>query len=354
MVPASLPPPPQIESRRIGQLDGLRAVAILSVFIQHSLNPPLFWTGVDLFFVLSGFLITGILLERKAAGKPYFGHFYERRLRRIIPPYALVLAISSLLFGIAWTRQWYWYAFFGNNIVFAFGTVNDSLRPLWSIAVEEQFYLIWPTVVFFVSEKTLWKVAIAGIFLAPLLRGTATPFVTSQAIYGLTPFRMDLLCSGAALAMLWRKDPGAMKALRGGAWLAASAAATALLGLAHQFPQFRRTGNSIVGNTFLYSLVLIIVTSIVIIALANDPICNILRNPVLRYIGVISYSMYLIHYTVLVLVRQRFSNEYVVFIVGLGGTVLYATITWFGFEKRLLTHKRSAAGRSAQAASAGG
>jgi peptidoglycan/LPS O-acetylase OafA/YrhL len=209
-------------------------------------------------------------------------------------------------------------------------------------------------VVFFVSEKTLWKVAIAGIFLAPLLRGTATPFVTSQAIYGLTPFRMDLLCSGAALAMLWRKDPGAMKALRGGAWLAASAAATALLGLAHQFPQFRRTGNSIVGNTFLYSLVLIIVTSIVIIALANDPICNILRNPVLRYIGVISYSMYLIHYTVLVLVRQRFSNEYVVFIVGLGGTVLYATITWFGFEKRLLTHKRSAAGRSAQAASAGG
>src|SRR5579885_1762980 len=85
--------------KRITQLDGLRAVAILSVFLFHALYAPFLWMGVDIFFVLSGFLITGVLLDRKSAGGPYFSYFYSRRARRILVPCALLMLISSLLFG---------------------------------------------------------------------------------------------------------------------------------------------------------------------------------------------------------------------------------------------------------------
>src|ERR1700758_1505905 len=85
---------PADHSHRIVQLDGLRALAVLA---QHALRAPL-WMGVDLFFVLSGFLITGILLERKARGQSYFSYFYARRARRILPPYVLLMIVSSLLF----------------------------------------------------------------------------------------------------------------------------------------------------------------------------------------------------------------------------------------------------------------
>src|ERR1700744_4298233 len=92
--PAASPNP---TSHRIVQLDGLRAIAVLAVFAQHALRAPL-WMGVDLFFVLSGFLITGILLERKSRGQSYFGYFYARRARRILPPYVLLMVVSSILF----------------------------------------------------------------------------------------------------------------------------------------------------------------------------------------------------------------------------------------------------------------
>ena len=97
-------PPSPSHSRRILQLDGLRAIAVLAVFAQHALKAPL-WMGVDLFFVLSGFLITGILLDRKARGQSYFGYFYARRARRILPPYLLLMVVSSLLFGFGWAKH---------------------------------------------------------------------------------------------------------------------------------------------------------------------------------------------------------------------------------------------------------
>src|SRR5436190_8842575 len=115
------------DSKRILELDGLRAFAILSVFMYHALALPLSWMGVDIFFVLSGFLITGILLERKL--KPgYFSGFYSSRARRILAPYCLLLVLSTVLFGSIWMKQRYWYAFLTSNIASAFHRVpHESL-----------------------------------------------------------------------------------------------------------------------------------------------------------------------------------------------------------------------------------
>src|ERR1700754_3971321 len=114
MTASTLPATPS-HHRRIVQLDGLRAIAVLAVFAQHALKAPL-WMGVDLFFVLSGFLITGILLERKARQQSYFGYFYARRAGRIPPPYVLLMVVSSILCGLGWAQHWQWYAFFAPNI----------------------------------------------------------------------------------------------------------------------------------------------------------------------------------------------------------------------------------------------
>ena len=118
--------------KRITQLDGLRAIAILSVFLFHTLSVPFLWMGVDIFFVLSGFLITGVLLDRKAAGGPYFSYFYSRRARRILVPCALLMLISTILFGTEWVHEWYWYALFASNIpqIFHPGSPT-SLGILW-------------------------------------------------------------------------------------------------------------------------------------------------------------------------------------------------------------------------------
>src|ERR1700721_1022099 len=112
------------------------------------------WVGVDLFFILSGFLITGILINAKSRSLgSYFGPFYERRARRILPPYLLLLLVSSLLFGIGWARHWYLYIFLMNMLA-PFGVDHlRSLNVLWSLAVEEQFYLFWPFVVYMLPEE---------------------------------------------------------------------------------------------------------------------------------------------------------------------------------------------------------
>jgi peptidoglycan/LPS O-acetylase OafA/YrhL len=158
--------------------------------------------GVDLFFILSGFLITGILLQHKTQplGR-YFGHFYERRVRRILPPYLLLLIVTTILVGTAWMRYAYLYVMLMNVIRARSLSRPETLETLWSLAVEEQFYLLWPFAVYLLSEVTLVGTAVVLIIAVPVLRGICTPmFATHWPIYSLTPFRMDLLLVGA----LWR------------------------------------------------------------------------------------------------------------------------------------------------------
>ncbi|MGI8958745.1 MAG: acyltransferase family protein [Bryobacteraceae bacterium] len=273
-------------SKRILELDGLRAFAILSVFVYHVWSVPLSWMGVDLFFVLSGFLITGILLGRKS--RPgYFRGFYTRRARRILAPYYLLLVLSSVLFGTVWLKQWYWYAFFASNIPNALHSVpHESLDVLWSLAVEEQFYLLWPVAILFLPETALVWTAMLLIALAPVLRGIATSFVsTSAPIYHLMPFRMDLLAAGALTALLWRRSPGIIRRMPLLGPTLVACAAVVLFCLS-RFEWFRTGGNIQFNNVVLFSLTLVVAVGLLLWSLQENGLFPaILRLRALRFFG---------------------------------------------------------------------
>ena len=189
---------------RINSLDGLRGIAILSVLLIHHGLFNNGWMGVDLFFVLSGFLITQLL--RKDRFEPLFWkRFYIKRATRILPPLVLTVAL-----GYAFTP--------GAKALIALGYLLSfsgfieltrhhilALGPLWSLAVEEHFYLVWPFAVRFLSRRHLFFVLAVIIVGVPLLRlffSHPMPMAQLSPIYFLTPFRIDEMAFGCLLAVL--------------------------------------------------------------------------------------------------------------------------------------------------------
>jgi peptidoglycan/LPS O-acetylase OafA/YrhL len=321
--------------KRIPELDGLRGIAILAVFLHHALHIKLLWMGVDIFFVLSGFLITGILLSFKGNSlRDYFGHFYDRRVRRIMPPYAVTLIIISLLTGLGWTRHWYLYLGGMNFIKPLGGYMPECLSPMWSLAVEEQFYLVWPFCVYFLSAKNLKRVAILLIVAAPILRG-AVHTSNIWTIYMLTPFRMDLLSSGALLALIYR--PNKMRFEKHGA---PAGMALMVMGMASLLVQahFGVTtyGNTRLSNVAVFESSLSIAIGTMIWALSGRLTAFFKAGP-LRYVGRVSYTIYLTHLVTILLISQYthmsdLSTALFSFVV----VLLYATGSWFVLEKPVL------------------
>jgi peptidoglycan/LPS O-acetylase OafA/YrhL len=333
--------PSAVAPGRIPQLDGLRAVAFLAVFFNHSLPLPLGWVGVDVFFVLSGFLITGILLQLKqssqSTGKGYWAPFYRRRFFRILPPYLLLLVVYHSLYRLNDLQPWPLFAFFGMNLQPFFTNVGPGNLPLWSLAVEEQFYLVWPLVVLFVSEKLLLRIALAALVIVPLLRIAFTPVFHSEfAIYTLTPFRADLLCAGAALTLIWSsRTPALEKLLRACAWTFCLLGFGSLA-LLQIWPYFRLSSDKPLANGLDYTLSLIGAVSLLAWALAGRGwLHRLLTLSPLRYLGRISYSMYLIH-VVVIMQLLRFIPIRHITIPALAVTVLYASLSWHLMERPLL------------------
>ena len=220
--------------RHIPELDGLRGLAIILVLICHycSIVPidnwlirvgQVGWVGVNLFFILSGFLITGILYDSKGQ-QFYFRNFYARRTLRVFPLYFGVLAIElSFLFTgrffhiihwtagnvprILWSQQvWYWT--YTSNIAFSIFHVNPIFQGhFWSLAVEEQFYLIWPIIIFLTPNKRLLLTCFILIGLGALSRfvmtATGLPFYPS--IYFFTVPQFEALGFGALIVILSRQ-----------------------------------------------------------------------------------------------------------------------------------------------------
>ncbi len=321
---------------RIGALDGVRGIAILLVFANHAFKVRLAWAGVDLFFVLSGFLITGILLGVKhlRAGA-YYGRFYGRRARRILPPYLLLLVITPIFFGVAWLRFGYMYVFL-MNFVTAFGMPHlSSLDVLWSLAVEEQFYLVWPVLVLLLSERALiWAVGVL-MLAAPLLRFLCSPGFSSYApIYMLTPFRMDLLAAGAGLALVWRKRRAWIARFGGFGPLLSIAALGVLAALSRQ-KGFSVTANTPAGNVWIYEMTLVASTGVVLWALSGRGVQVLGWGP-LRALGRISYSFYLIHTTVLIVLERYLTGRWLVAGLTLGISLVYSVLSWRYVEQPIL------------------
>lgn len=324
------------QSSRIPELDGLRGLAVVSVVAFHYsfLGPflpkhpvgaqrfyqlwrhaaALGWSGVDLFFVLSGFLIGGILLD--ARDSPfYYKAFYLRRFYRILPIYYLwIFAYLFAMFTIqrlpaAYLRDAgpptggvYWLFAFVQNATFASTATLGWywLSPTWSLAVEEQFYLIAPLLVRRLTKRAVFVTMCSVVVLAPLVRLWFRAHLPTEAArldlaYTLLPCRADALAMGVLAALLWRNAT-----FRN--WLSSHTEAlyvltgvflTGTIGLAIFAPDNFALPMQSVGYTWLavfYALVLLLV-----LERPSNPFAAFCRSGWLRALGRISYCIYLIH-----------------------------------------------------------
>jgi peptidoglycan/LPS O-acetylase OafA/YrhL len=316
--------------KRIPALDSLRALAFAAVFLHHAYHIPLLWAGVDCFFVLSGLLITTIL-KTQSRNLGALKSFYVRRARRILPPYVLSLIVASVTVGVAWKTDWPWLTFFAANVGYSFNFMRTTaLSPLWSLSVEEQFYLIWPFLLLFVSLTSVRKTMIGIVLAAPILRFLCTPlFPTEFPIYFLTPFRADLLAVGGLIALSLETYKGRWKVAV--PWLFSFGliilATLALLGYR------RTTGDTRIFNTFGFEAMLAIASAAVIyVATLEEGIVHtILMVAPIRYIGRISYFAYLIHFPMLNWIHNP--------VVALGATLGLSGLSWELMEKHLIVRK---------------
>jgi len=360
-------------------LDGVRGLAVL-LLLSHQLVLDVLpdagaptsdrlldrlmqpgWIGVQLFFVLSGFLITGVLLDTKGRGG-YFRSFYGRRVLRIFPLYYLLLVVLSFVLPrlghvppllqanprampLAWIYLSNWTL-----------TVPAPIGHCWSLAVEEQFYLVWPFVVAALSAPRLLRFCFVLAALALAFRiGVWTLGLSPEIAYQNTFARMDALALGAAGAILLR-DPAAVArwapGLRRALLVAGVAVAiAAILGLARTGPVTQIAGYSLLAISFA----LLIAVGVLEQAAGGGRISAALSARPLRLFGKYSYAIYIIHLPLHIFVSKVLLADVVAFrgegrhlaiqlayaIVMTGVLLALAMLSYHLFEKHFLKLKRS-------------
>ena len=338
-------------------LDGLRAAAITLVVCFHFFGLSGGYLGVDLFFVLSGFLITTLLLEERARYDAIsFGRFYLRRALRLFPALWVFLAASlviyaalgsgvrgqlkAVLFGLTYTT----------NIAVAAGHADLRFGHLWSLAVEEQFYLVWPIVLVLVLRKTraslrTFGLATAGVATAIMLaRMAAAPDHVGLRIDGGSVGRFDSILLGCAAALVFAS--GAGTALRRAATsLPVVAVATAVCA----YLVATASGNRTVyhGLTFVFSLAFVVVLIAVVKHEQSPRWTGWLRRPLslppLVFLGRISYAVYLWHLEVMIWCDQkelpaRIGSAWT-HVVEVAATLAIATASYYLVERWFLRRK---------------
>ncbi len=335
---------------RIKELDGLRGLAILFVLLGHlSFPTPSVqkivsngWMGVDLFFVLSGYLITGILLRQRTSPS-YYRNFYMRRTLRIFPAYYLVLiaATSAYLFsgyeGYENLRKWgspLWFVFFLGNFRQAalyFWPSPGYFSPLWSVQVEEQFYLVFPYFVKQLRVKNLGRLLVAVALAVPVLRscivswGHASPLLP----FVLTFCRADSLAMGALIAVYLhnRQCP------RPGWWLDVVVAG----GFVVLFTSHRDPYSAFFGSIG-YTLVAAYFATVLLWTLsrAGQAATALFRYGPLPRLGLISYGVYLWHEFAFTRLSFEFNSvalDTLIQFVKIGGAIAVGLASWHFIEK---------------------
>lgn len=295
--------------QHIPALDGVRGLAIILVITWHSLAhqldtsiPLSRWVfiianlgcfGVNLFFVLSGFLITRILLDTRSKPR-YFTNFYARRALRIFPLYYLYLLIIVFTDETVRANFW-WFATYCANFWFAkLGYFATPAKHTWSLCVEEQFYLLWPMIVWALRGRFLLPVTCLLVLLSwtiSLLDGANDDFRT----YILLQYRMDALLLGALLAMAHERLQG-----QWGAWRRTGVAGAVITGLV--WTSYKLAGG--VEASFLYGvfggiLADLFFTFLLVAVLASRRCSSFFEGRIIRSVGKYSYCMYLFHVAVI-------------------------------------------------------
>lgn len=366
--------------RRIVELDGLRALAVLGVISFHYTvgtrlevaAARLGWAGVDLFFVLSGFLITGILLEMRQRPH-YFRTFYTRRILRIFPAYYLLLVVyficARTLGGPQPWQFWTMHAAFLSSTLGYFHSWNfpapvfvyGGSIVLWSLSVEEMFYLFWAPVVKYLQPRAMAGLVAGMILVAPVLRvWLHRPWIPEYYFF---PARMDTLAWGAAIALLLYHGGMALAWLR--RWLLPHLITGVLLlavlihftGGLRENPVFAAFGYTLLSGIFALAL-----TWMVLHAGSGNWICRLMRQQPWQQLGKTSYMIYLIHYPLVFLVAMAMGKRLgngalhtaVQDLLGFGLAVGLAALSWHYFESPILRLKDRLAPREALKARAAG
>lgn len=315
----------------IRSLDGVRALAVALVMLFHFQLVDSGWIGVQIFFVLSGFLITRILLHEKHQSLGfYLKRFYWRRAVRIFPLYFTYLLLISLLFLFVPTPESttdklpYLYTYtFNFTRLSADWTHSPLFTHFWSLSVEEQFYLVWPLLIFLLSERWLKRVLLLIIATGPLVRFILGVWLlgstelskeaAGEAIYWFTLSHFDAFALGGAITLF--NIPQRLK--YPGRIMAGALAITGLVGIANWFILYQQ-GNSYSLHTFgygvgvtdnyqhvwSYTLLNFCFTAIIIGLVTENRLSKayplrLFNHPILVSIGKVSYGMYVFHWAIM-------------------------------------------------------
>jgi peptidoglycan/LPS O-acetylase OafA/YrhL len=337
-------------------LDSLRTIAILLVIFSHWLpydniinsfvpNGPM---GVVLFFVLSGYLITGILLHEKEQhqlGRKSYGKilksFYLKRSLRIFPIYYITLGVM-LLMGIPDVREFFWWHFgYASNFLFYLkkSWMSEYVSPLWSLSVEEQFYIFWPFLILFSNRKLVLVWLFICLFTGTALRMLPVnldvhPYSFAQF---LTPYCIDCFAVGGLIAYVRRYCPEKLMILKRVFLVIALAGITYLFFIIPSYGHIHFI--NVVFNRNIYSSF----AAVYIIFVITQPekknwLAQDLEHGLPVYIGKISYSMYLWHN--LIPYFESVESAHQRFFIRLALLIVLSSISYFLLERPLLSLKK--------------
>lgn len=362
------------------ELDGLRAVAVLSVMGVHVITigsgadlagksaglPPLTsggMFGVDMFFVLSGFLITSILLhEHSKFGQIDFRAFYIRRILRLSPAMLMLLSACAVYLllnggtsgGFDWFSILFSALYISNFALIFWGLRLGMLTQTWSLSVEEQFYSVWPLAVSKLVRlprrnalRIVAAAAVASWLLRVLLFTTFMKYpawpLFGSAVHLILAHCDGLLCGAlVAMAANWGWLPAARgdRRVEGVSWFCA----LSLLGVLFFGPGMHK-GIADAGDIFFFYYAFVAVATATLIAtFLIDPhltLCKLLRWAPMVWIGKISYGLYLYHMPIFVLTPASALGPNTALIVALAGSIATAAASYFLIERRFLDLRRT-------------
>jgi peptidoglycan/LPS O-acetylase OafA/YrhL len=363
---------PKIPGQRMPALDCLRGAAICGVILYHGIAgsaPPNQLTGwkhfvssvtvygnhgVTLFFVLSGFLITDILLNARTRTNNYYSTFYIRRLLRIAPAYLATLFILRVSSSISWGYVVIALAYL-TNVSSLFRHENEY-GPLWSLSVEEQFYLVWPWTVRHLSPARFTTLCIGLIALSPILRFLVLAFPSGlRDVHAKTPLISDTFAMGALVAIVMRSPHWDNARL---SRLARALIFAGLVLMALYSIGVRNSASARFMPSFELCPYIFLFAGIIIWSILHPQIARSAVGIPLAFIGDISYGLYLIHQFVFqmydrIVATSRFADvighmDFLVLrlAVCLALSVGVATLSRYTFERRFLDLKNKLAGHS--------